>query len=511
MGYGNFSVSQYQEQAEQAKNTHNSGFTQTSIYNEFNPLEVDLRQSKKGPFNDYRDPITILVGLDVTGSMGSIPKQLLTGKLGDLIVTLKKTYSRPNENLQISFAGIGDAKHDRAPLQVTHFESDNRFAQQLPKIWLEGGGGVVGEESYNILWWYAAHKTHLNYVNQDHRKGILFTMGDEDVYDDLTASEIRQWLDPKYDGGSISNAVMLKNVREQYEVYHIMITDGSAYKHQRLKRWQSILGEEYVIQAKSDGVAEAIAKVVAKYRPIQKQELQHLSDEQWVEHTRKNLSTSQWVEVLSYTMCPLTKEFMKFPVVWGDNKRAYEKDAVRKYIDQNKKDPITGQTVRPQDIVLKNNANIAQLCLNYEKFFNELPEQRRKELVELTFPSQEQQQSKAPNQNQNLNQNPNQGAFKPVFQQEPPRGNIVIESSSKLQSQLECPITQEIMTDPVILKETGQTYERNALVEWLKNHDTDPLTNQKLSDKGFVANNMVKSLCEQYRQDHPEQSRGPKN
>jgi U-box domain len=34
-----------------------------------------------------------------------------------------------------------------------------------------------------------------------------------------------------------------------------------------------------------------------------------------------------------------------------------------------------------------------------------------------------------------------------------------------------CPITQEIMLDPVIVTSSGKTYERNAIEQWLKNNN----------------------------------------
>lgn len=44
-----------------------------------------------------------------------------------------------------------------------------------------------------------------------------------------------------------------------------------------------------------------------------------------------------------------------------------------------------------------------------------------------------------------------------------------------------CPITLEIMNDPVILVSTSQTFERKAIEEWFLNNNTDPLSNRVLS------------------------------
>ena len=39
----------------------------------------------------------------------------------------------------------------------------------------------------------------------------------------------------------------------------------------------------------------------------------------------------------------------------------------------------------------------------------------------------------------------------------------------------------------------GDTYERSAIEEWLKEHDTNPKTNKKLEHKGLVLNRQLKS------------------
>ncbi len=502
MGSGNFDVVAYKKQAEEAKVKVNSGFTADSMCDEFNPAIVTTRHSKKGPFNEYRDVITVLIGLDVTGSMDIIPKSLLEGSLGSLMVDLKKTFGRPNENLQISFAGIGDAESDRAPLQVTHFESDNRFAQQLEKIWLEGGGGANGAESYNLLWWYAANKTHLNYVQQDGRKGILITIGDDNVHPGLTAAGIQMWLDPKYDGGDISNQVLLHAVREQYDVYHIVITDGQAYwydlvkkanktaeqKLTEAKQWTDLLGMNNVICTKSNGVADAIAEIIKRTRPIQKVGLENLTEAEWSRQNKENLTDQQWAEVLSYTLCPLTRQYMDHPVDWGGHKRAYERQAVENYVRDNLRDPVTQRATTLRDLMLKPNLNIAQLCLSYKPFFDALPADRRERLVQMAFP--------APVPAVERKKSIDRG---PVAFFAPGGSEHAQQSIDKMHKDLECPISHEIMEDPVILVETGQSFERREIVKWLASHNTCPFSHVELSDKTIAPNIALRRLCDEAR------------
>jgi DNA repair exonuclease SbcCD ATPase subunit len=64
-----------------------------------------------------------------------------------------------------------------------------------------------------------------------------------------------------------------------------------------------------------------------------------------------------------------------------------------------------------------------------------------------------------------------------------------------------CPITQEIMKDPVIL-ETGQTYEREAIEKWLQEKRTDPATGQQLSSVMLIPNISLRKNIDEWRHKH---------
>ena len=51
-----------------------------------------------------------------------------------------------------------------------------------------------------------------------------------------------------------------------------------------------------------------------------------------------------------------------------------------------------------------------------------------------------------------------------------------------------CPITRDLFVDPVILVETGQTYERSMIARWLYTNKTDPISNMELKTKKLVPN-----------------------
>lgn len=60
-----------------------------------------------------------------------------------------------------------------------------------------------------------------------------------------------------------------------------------------------------------------------------------------------------------------------------------------------------------------------------------------------------------------------------------------------------CPITHNIMNDPVICSD-GQTYERSAIQTWLASNNTSPYTGAKLDNKVLIPNIALRQAIEEY-------------
>ena len=60
-----------------------------------------------------------------------------------------------------------------------------------------------------------------------------------------------------------------------------------------------------------------------------------------------------------------------------------------------------------------------------------------------------------------------------------------------------CPITSEIMTDPVSTVD-GFTYERTAITEWLRTKDTSPKTGATLESKALIPNYSLRSIIRSF-------------
>jgi hypothetical protein len=54
-----------------------------------------------------------------------------------------------------------------------------------------------------------------------------------------------------------------------------------------------------------------------------------------------------------------------------------------------------------------------------------------------------------------------------------------------------CPLTMDIMYDPVLDPE-GNTYERRAIMEWLRHKRNSPVSRQPLNDKMLIPNNALR-------------------
>jgi Mg-chelatase subunit ChlD len=80
--------------------------------------------------------------------------------------------------------------------------------------------------------------------------------------------------------------------------------------------------------------------------------------------------------------------------------------------------------------------------------------------------------------------------------------NVETPFGTDVPSEFLCPITYEIMTDPVTLSD-GHTYERQAIEHWLQTHATSPLSNSRVSLTDLKPNYALRSAIERFSAAHP--------
>lgn len=193
--------------------------------------------------DEHPNTTPLILGLDVTGSMGVYAQRCLVS-LNDIISELYKSVT----DIQIMTMGIGDLACDRAPLQVSQFESDERISDQLFKIWLEGGGGGNHWESYALAWYFGLYATKLDCWKRN-RRGIIITIGDEECPPHLPLEPLRRTMGSTVGSQSDVDVKQLyRDASERFDIYHISIKEGWYYSHNSKKAddsWKAVLGQHY--------------------------------------------------------------------------------------------------------------------------------------------------------------------------------------------------------------------------------------------------------------------------
>jgi hypothetical protein len=235
-------------------------YTERKMNDALNPFGVTIRESRDSAENPNSN--AIIVGIDVTGSMGIVADALARQGLGTLFDEILKR--KPVADPHLMFMAIGDANCDRAPLQVSQFEADARIIEQLASIYLEKGGGGNSFESYNLPWYFAAVHTSIDCFEKRGKKGYLFTVGDEESPQDLTRDQIKRFLGDTLET-NIGNDELLAMVQRMYHVFHVVIEEGSHYRSypDKVRRsWSARLGQSVLYLADHTKLSEVIVSAI---------------------------------------------------------------------------------------------------------------------------------------------------------------------------------------------------------------------------------------------------------
>lgn len=210
---------------------------------------------------EHPDTVPIIIGLDVTGSMGHIPAHLIKSDFPEI---MKKILDEGIEHPEVCFVAFGDHECDHAPLQVGQFEaSDELMEKWLKMIYIEGGGGGNGGESASLVHYFAAYHTNCDAINKRGKKGILITISDEPTlpnYPKRPMNEIFGGLECDLTAGE-----MLDKAKENWDVYHINFLDRRGSYKDVPRCWKELLGDHYIeVPADDTNVSLMIADIVCK-------------------------------------------------------------------------------------------------------------------------------------------------------------------------------------------------------------------------------------------------------
>jgi len=246
MGYSSYSVDNRTLNATSfgySTKSVNQIFTQNverKIHKDMDPNGVLFRESRDS--DTHPNTIPIQLYLDVTGSMGHIPHEMIKDGLPTLMGTLLQNGIN---DASLMFGAIGDHEADRYPLQVGQFESgDAELDMWLTRSYLEGGGGGNAGESYLLAWYFAANHVRTDASEKRGKKGFVFTIGDEPCLNNLPATAVKNIMGNTGIGqGNYTIDELLVAAQKNNHVYHIHVNHGNRYCD---ARWKQLLGANLI-------------------------------------------------------------------------------------------------------------------------------------------------------------------------------------------------------------------------------------------------------------------------
>lgn len=275
MGYSSYSTSSRSIRSANlgyTTATIDSIFTQQKerkVHPEMSPFDLKKREC----FDSEAHPntIPIIIALDITGSMGKIPHELVKEGLPKMMGNL---IQKGAVDAQICFIAIGDHECDPTPLQVGQFESgDEELDMWLTRTYLEGGGGGNKGESYQLAWFFASRHTDIDSFNKRNKKGFLFTIGDEPCLKALPASAIKAITNDSEQKTLYSDELLI-DAQRMYNVYHLHILHSNQAVD-CLPEWQQRLGENCIEVQDYRNVANTISNVVLNSLNINNNDEKH--------------------------------------------------------------------------------------------------------------------------------------------------------------------------------------------------------------------------------------------
>lgn len=261
MGGGTYTTASYRALSNSKGYDHKDRsqiFESHGLNSEMDPKTAVIRESRDS--EEHPNTLAIAIGLDVTGSMGFVPEQIVKNGLPTLMDAIMQAGI---EHPQVLFMGIGDHVYDRAPLQIGQFESSAELLDKwLTKVYLESGGGGNNWESYTLAWLMAARHTDIDCFKKRGQKGFLFTIGDEPINPEIPGDIIDR-LTSEGQAKTISSKDLYEEVSKTYNVFHIHVVHGrGSAETDRYESWKEILGQNLIILDDYNQLSKKIAELI---------------------------------------------------------------------------------------------------------------------------------------------------------------------------------------------------------------------------------------------------------
>lgn len=222
MGYGSYSASDWSKLKQSKGLSKDQNVEEVFKAKSCNPKMDPKYINKRECFDSAEHPNTtpIVVGLDVTGSMGYLAVEIATGALNELITKLYSTGAV--EDPALMCAAYGDCD-DASPLQVSQFESDIRIAQQLLDLYFEDGGS--GQVVPTLLWEFLLEHTEIDAIKKRNQKGFVFTIGDCAT---IRKDKINETVSRVIGDQCVkTREELLAELEQKFNVFHIVVDSSN--------------------------------------------------------------------------------------------------------------------------------------------------------------------------------------------------------------------------------------------------------------------------------------------
>jgi hypothetical protein len=219
--------------------------------------------SMKGKDISSDSPLTLAVILDQTGSMQQIPA-LFMQKMSTLYAEANaaiqgkdpKDLAKGNtleDKLDIAVVAIGDERNgESTPFQVLPYCHGADLVKGVLNIFPEGKGGGNCKESYDLGAYYLLNHSETPAVPKK-SKPLLIILGDEGFYENISKSEIKQYIGddlPK----DLKTVDVMKALAQKFDAYIIrpeVSSYGAGQYKEVQEQWEEVFGPQRVLKMDS--------------------------------------------------------------------------------------------------------------------------------------------------------------------------------------------------------------------------------------------------------------------
>ncbi|MDO5434878.1 MAG: vWA domain-containing protein [Clostridia bacterium] len=276
MGYGRWTRSEFISYSTKngrivtADGTLDSRYTDGQLFRQYGlHPRLDPRNVMRECCDSAEHPesIPVILALDVTGSMGPASAQVAR-KMNEVMTRLYDSV----RDVEFMIMGIGDLAYDRAPIQISQFESDIRIAEQLDLVYMEHGGGSNLFESYTAAWYMGLHHTRLDCRKRGAR-GLIITMGDEPLNPYLPAQPLAAATGDAVQTDIETDGLYNETIRK-YDIWHLHVNHraGDPWWPRVQESFGTQLPQGHLVNVTVEEISDAIVRIVTAHSEKQRGE-----------------------------------------------------------------------------------------------------------------------------------------------------------------------------------------------------------------------------------------------